>query len=64
MPKSDAKPAAKAVTKVKRAPSLYNLFMKTELAKVKKADPTLDHKAAFTKAAGNWGSSSQNPKNK
>ena len=28
------------------------------------ADPKLDHKAAFTKAAGNWGASKENPKNK
>lgn len=40
--------------KVKRAPSAYNLFMKSELAKVKKANPKLDHKEAFTTAAGNW----------
>lgn len=50
--------------KVPRAPSAYNLFMKTELAKVKKEHPSLDHKEAFTKAANNWKSSSQNPKNK
>ena len=63
-PKSPAKAgkgkAAKA-EKVKRPPSAYNLFMKTELAKVKKANPELDHKAAFTAAAGNWKNSSQNP---
>lgn len=48
-------PKAKAPKKEKvpRAPSAYNLFMKTELAKVKKADPKLDHKEAFTKAAAN-----------
>ena len=31
----------------------YNAFMKTELAKVKKAQPTLSHKEAFKAAAGN-----------
>jgi hypothetical protein len=28
--------------------------MKSEIARVKKADPNLDHKVAFKKAAGNW----------
>ena len=60
--KSPAKKEKKE--KVPRAPSAYNLFMKSELAKVKKADPSLDHKAAFTAAAGNWASSKSNPKNK
>ena len=50
--------------KAPRAPSAYNLFMKSELAKVKKANPKLDHKEAFTKAAANWSSSKDNPKNK
>ena len=31
----------------------YNSFMKTELAKVKKAHPNLSHKEAFKAAAGN-----------
>ena len=39
--------------KVPRAPSPYNLFMKTELTKVKKDHPELSHKEAFVKAAGN-----------
>jgi hypothetical protein len=38
----------------KRAPSAYNLFIKSELAKVKKANPKMDHKEAFTTAAHNW----------
>jgi hypothetical protein len=50
------KPAAKKEKKdkVPRAPSAYNLFMKSELAKVKKANPKMDHKEAFTQAAKNW----------
>jgi len=40
--------------KTKREPSAYNLFMKSELAKVKKADPKMDHKQAFAAAAANW----------
>ena len=50
--------------KTPRAPSAYNIFMKTELAKVKKETPTINHKEAFVKAAGNWKNSPQNPKNK
>merc|ERR1712072_1019170 len=60
--KKSAKKTAKKTTakkgekkdKVKRPPSAYNLFMKSELPKVKKANPKLDHKQAFAKAAGNW----------
>jgi histone H1/5 len=53
------KPAAKKEKKEKkdkvpRAPSAYNLFMKSELAKIKKANPKMEHKEAFTKAAKNW----------
>ena len=67
---SPAKPAGKAKKvkstepKEKRPPSAYNLFMKSELAKVKKAQPTLDHKQAFTAAANNWKNSKENPANK
>lgn len=50
--------------KEKRAPSPYNVFMKSELTAVKKANPSLDHKEAFKVAAGNWATSPQNPKNK
>lgn len=39
--------------KEKRAASPYNLFMKTELPKVKKANPSLNHKEAFKVAAQN-----------
>lgn len=33
-------------------------------AKVKKANPALDHKEAFKKAASGWATSTDNPKNK
>lgn len=42
-----------AEPKEKRAPSPYNLFMQTELPKVKKANPSLSHKEAFKVAAQN-----------
>jgi len=38
----------------KRKLSPYNIFMKTEIKKVKKNDPKLSHQQAFKKAAGNW----------
>ena len=59
-----AKAAKSEGTKAKRAPSAYNTFMKSEIAKVKKANPSLDHKEAFKVAAGNWKTSSENPANK
>ena len=34
--------------------SAYNLFMKTEIPKVKKANPKLSHKEAFKRAAANY----------
>merc|ERR1711934_412954 len=40
--------------KVKRAPSAYNLFVKAELAKLKKSHPKSDHKERFAMAAANW----------
>jgi len=64
--KSPAKTIAKKSKEEKapRAPSAYNLFMKSEIAKVKKADPKLDHKEAFKQAASGWATSKDNPKNK
>jgi hypothetical protein len=55
---------AAAAPKAKKAPSAYNTFMKTEIAKVKKAQPSLDHKEAFKVAAANWKTSKENPANK
>lgn len=39
--------------KEKRAASPYNQFMKSELVKVKKSNPSLSHKDAFKVAAQN-----------
>lgn len=50
--------------KAPREPSAYNIFMKAEIAKVKKAKPDLEHKLAFKEAASGWATSKQNPKNK
>ncbi|KAI9006977.1 hypothetical protein DFJ74DRAFT_690112 [Hyaloraphidium curvatum] len=49
--------------KERKPPTKYNEFMKTELPKVKKEHPELDHKQAFAQAAKNWGTSKENPKN-
>lgn len=51
-------------TKEKRAASPYNIFIKSEVPKVKKANPSLSHKDAFKVAAQNWAHSNENPKNK
>ena len=42
-----------AASKEKRAPSAYNIFMKTEVEKVKKANPSLKPAEAFKAAALN-----------
>ncbi|OMJ26777.1 putative axial regulator YABBY 2 [Smittium culicis] len=54
-----AKPARKGTRKL----SAYNLFMRTELSRVKVTNPTVSHKDAFKLAALNWKSSEQNPLN-
>ncbi|CAO3586021.1 unnamed protein product [Absidia cylindrospora] len=57
----DKSPRSPLVSVKKLSP--YNKFMKTELPKVKAAEPTLSHKEAFKKVAANWATSSENPKN-
>ena len=48
------KPAEKKAKKT-RAPSAYNIFMKTELAKMKNSDPEMPHKERFKLAASRYG---------
>lgn len=50
--------------KVKRKPSAYNVFMKSEYAKVKKQYPDKKRTEIFAMAAQNWHTSKANPKNK
>ena len=50
--------------RVKRQPSVYNIFMNKRLAEIKCEDPTLDHKEAFMMAAHEWKDSPENPANK
>jgi len=40
--------------KPKRQPTKYNLFMKSELIKMKSENPALSHREAFSKCAANW----------
>ncbi|KAJ2445480.1 hypothetical protein GGF42_005988 [Coemansia sp. RSA 2424] len=70
--KAAAKPKTAAGGVKKAAPkkaaggkklSAYNVFMKTELAKVKSDSPGMNHKDAFKKAASNWKTAPENPIN-
>eukprot|EP00292_Cryptomonas_paramecium_P027098 CAMPEP_0113714852 /NCGR_PEP_ID=MMETSP0038_2-20120614/32885_1 /TAXON_ID=2898 /ORGANISM="Cryptomonas paramecium" /LENGTH=61 /DNA_ID=CAMNT_0000641951 /DNA_START=12 /DNA_END=197 /DNA_ORIENTATION=- /assembly_acc=CAM_ASM_000170 len=54
MAKKAAEGAKKTPTKSKAGKSPYNVFMKEELARLKKENPKLDHKEAFKQAAANW----------
>ena len=42
------------IIKMPRKLSAYNIFMKTEIPKVKKENPKISHKEAFKKAASNY----------
>ena len=46
----------------KKAPTAYNLFVKAELAKIRREHPGMDHKDAFRLAASRWADAPQNPK--
>jgi len=43
--------------------SPYNLYMKSELPKLKAENPTMNHKEAFKLVAARWKDSPENPKN-
>ncbi|WVN85131.1 uncharacterized protein L203_100273 [Cryptococcus depauperatus CBS 7841] len=49
-------------------PSAYNVFMKVQLAKLKKeqeqSGKTIEHKENFKKVAAAWKDAPENPKNK
>ena len=55
--------SANGSTTVPRTLSAYNVFLKGEIAKVKKQHPELVHREAFKRAAGRWRSSPMNPSN-
>jgi len=57
--RSTAKKAGKATVKkvvktAKRAPSAYNKYMKSELARLKKKHPKTPHATLFKRAAKSW----------
>ncbi|TFK26797.1 hypothetical protein FA15DRAFT_587650, partial [Coprinopsis marcescibilis] len=47
----------------KKKLTAFNLFMKTEMARLKEEEPELTHKERFKLATENWKDSSKNPKN-
>ncbi|KAJ3113963.1 hypothetical protein HDU96_002701 [Phlyctochytrium bullatum] len=47
-----------------RGPSAYNVFMKTELPRIKQASPGLSHNEAVRVAAANWKMAPENPRMK
>lgn len=52
---ADKKPKAKRTpAKKKRKPSAYNVYMKKELAKLKKKHPRSSHSVLFKRAAKSW----------
>ncbi|KAF8594802.1 hypothetical protein BDV93DRAFT_458312, partial [Ceratobasidium sp. AG-I] len=53
-----------AVGGAKKKSSPYNVYMKSELAKLKEKNPDMPHKERFKLAATTWATSSDNPKNK
>ncbi|ORY96562.1 hypothetical protein BCR43DRAFT_524632 [Syncephalastrum racemosum] len=57
-------PEQQAATKSPRKMTAYNLYMKTQVPKVKTENPELSHKEAFKLAASSWSTSPDNPKNK
>ncbi|PWN23738.1 hypothetical protein BCV69DRAFT_309611 [Microstroma glucosiphilum] len=57
-------PPKKSGSGKKKAPTAYNLYMKTQLEKLKKSEPNLDHKERFKKVAASWAKDPSNPKNK
>jgi hypothetical protein len=54
---------APAANQPPRALSAYNVFMKSEVAKVKQEHPSLPHREAFKMAAERWQASPMNPQN-
>jgi hypothetical protein len=46
-----------------RAPSVFNLFMKEEMASLKEQNPDKNHRELFSMASSIWKTSSKNPKN-
>jgi hypothetical protein len=47
-------PKSPKAEKAVHSPSAYNLFFKAKLAKIKAAEPTIEHKMAFGQAVAGW----------
>ncbi|EAU92606.1 hypothetical protein CC1G_06617 [Coprinopsis cinerea okayama7 len=47
----------------KKKLTAFNLFMKTEMARLKETEPDMTHKDRFKQATENWKNSPKNPKN-
>ncbi|KAG0288452.1 hypothetical protein BGZ96_007796 [Linnemannia gamsii] len=52
---------AKALSRSKRQPTAYNLYIKDELPKYKAAHPNVEHKEAFRQVAYLWKHAAENP---
>lgn len=52
--KSDKPKAKRPAAKKKRKPSAYNVYMKKELARLKKKHPRSKHAVLFKRAAKSW----------
>ncbi|CAE6493413.1 unnamed protein product [Rhizoctonia solani] len=55
--------APSAATGSKKKSSPYNIYMKSELARLKEKNPEMSHKERFKTAATSWADSPENPKN-
>ncbi|CAG8788169.1 3152_t:CDS:2, partial [Dentiscutata erythropus] len=55
--KTETKSKPKAEAKEKKPPTVYNLFMRSQLPKIKAENPGLEHKAAFKLVAEAWAKS-------
>ena len=51
------------MAKTRRKLSKFNIFMKSEIKRVKKMHPSMSHQAAFKMAAQNWKSQSHSGSN-
>ncbi|KAJ3222646.1 hypothetical protein HK099_002051 [Clydaea vesicula] len=62
-PSEKKTPAAKKAGAGTKSKSPYNVFLKTEIPKLKEENASLSHREAFKLAAKNWATSDANPKN-
>ncbi|TPX45142.1 hypothetical protein SeLEV6574_g04065 [Synchytrium endobioticum] len=65
MPKATVVKKSESVknTPGKKGTSAYNVYMKETLKEIKDANPGIEHRTAFSRAANGWKESPKNPKN-